>query len=146
MQPVWSLNIESSLNIFLCATKTLSCAVIFCIFHWNGLKEVGCQMVWYLNTRQIDAILFSYVLVHRTYDKYQTIWNLNFIKLVLNKLGFQMVRIQIPTVLKCHCGLIDNFFFSKFNSGSWINILMRHPVSRSALTLLLVKLMAYFDK
>ena len=29
----------------------------------NGQKEVGCQMLWYLNTGQMDATLFSYVLV-----------------------------------------------------------------------------------
>ena len=66
------------------------------VWYSKGWKEDGCQMVWFLNTRQpnhlntrhIDTILFSYVLVwylngwYGTLDivldqpfEYQTIWN-----------------------------------------------------------------------
>ena len=33
------------------------------VWYSNGQKEVGCQMVQYLKVGQMDAILFSYVLV-----------------------------------------------------------------------------------
>ena len=107
----------------------------------NGRKEVGCQMILvfkchmktgqpiHLNTWQMDAILFSYVLVwywngwsstkdidvNRPFE-YWTIWNPNF-----KKVGIQMVGIQIPTVV--HYSDLRNIFLSRLMAtwrfGMW---------------------------